>query len=59
NFRALLALVIWPQATGGTPDPARLAAAAVTLAVGLWSKNVIAAILSGAAVLGALLWLLG
>ena len=52
-------LVIWPAATGGTPDPARLAAAGVTIAVGLWTKNVIAAILSGATTLFGLLFLLG
>ena len=52
-------LVIWPTATGGTPDPARLAAAGVTIAVGVWTKNVIAAILSGAATLFGLLFLLG
>ena len=51
-------LVLWPAATGGAPDAARLAAAAVTLAVGLLSKNVLAAILSGAATLYALLWVL-
>ncbi|MCK0126169.1 AzlD domain-containing protein [Gelidibacter sp. F2691] len=52
-------LVLWPAATGGIPDPARLAAALVTLAVGYFSKNVLAAILSGAATLYGLLFLLG
>jgi branched chain amino acid efflux pump len=51
--------VIWPQATGGETEPARLAAACVTLLVGLLSKNVIAAILSGAFTLYGLLYLLG
>jgi branched-subunit amino acid transport protein len=41
-------LVIWPSATGGQPDPARMAAAAVTLTVGYLSKNILWAILSGA-----------
>ena len=52
-------LVLWPAATGGTPDPARLAAAAVTLLVGVWGKNVLAAILSGGVTLYAMLWLVG
>ena len=52
-------LVVWPAATGGVPDPARLAAAAVTLAVGLTTKNVFGAIFAGAATLYALLYLLG
>lgn len=52
-------LVLWPDATGGSPDPARLGAALVTLAVGYFSKNVLAAILSGAATLYGLLYLLG
>jgi branched-subunit amino acid transport protein len=50
---------IWPAATGGQPDPARLSAAAVTLVVGLLTKNVLAAILSGAATLYGMLYLLG
>ncbi|MEX5727871.1 branched-subunit amino acid transport protein [Rhodovulum iodosum] len=51
--------VIWPPATGGAPDPARMAAALVTLGVGWVTKNVIFAIGSGAATLYAGLWLLG
>ncbi|MGJ5618241.1 AzlD domain-containing protein [Sulfitobacter sp. MF3-043] len=50
--------VLWPAATGGHTDPARLAAACVTFLVGLWTKNVIAAILAGAATLYGLLYLL-
>ncbi len=57
---ALIApLVVWPAATEGQPDVARMAAAAVTLAVGLFTKNVLAAIFSGAATLFGLLYLLG
>ncbi len=51
-------LVLWPAATGGEPDPARLAAAGVTLAVGVLSRNVLLAILSGGATLYGMLWLL-
>jgi len=50
--------VIWPVATGGETDPARLAAAVVTFTVGLLSKNVLAAICSGALTLYGLLYLL-
>ena len=39
--------VLWPEATGGEPDPARLAAAFVALAVGLLTRNVLWAILAG------------
>jgi branched chain amino acid efflux pump len=52
-------LVIWPSATDGQADPARLAAAVVTVAVGYLSKNVIAAMVSGAATLLTLTYLLG
>ncbi|MEM1351764.1 MAG: AzlD domain-containing protein [Pseudomonadota bacterium] len=52
-------LVLWPPATDGTPDPARLCAAAVTLAVGVWTKNILAAIAAGAVTLYAALYLLG
>ncbi len=40
-------LVLWPAATGGEPEPARLASAAVTLVVGLWTKNVLYAVVAG------------
>lgn len=52
-------LVLWPAATGGSPDPARLSAALMTLIVGYFSRNVLAAILSGAATLYGMLFLLG
>lgn len=52
-------LVMWPAATGGQPEPARLAAAAATVAVGLLTRNVIAAIASGAITLFGLLYVLG
>ena len=56
---ALIApLVVWPAATEGQPDVARMAAAAVTLSVGVFTKNVLAAIFSGAATLYGLLYLL-
>ncbi|SMP29522.1 AzlD domain-containing protein [Shimia sagamensis] len=44
-------LVLWPAATEGQPDPARLVAAAVTLGLGYVTKNVLAAIFGGAATL--------
>ena len=52
-------LVLWPGATGGEPDPARLIAAAATVFLGYTTKNVIVAILGGAAVLYVMLQILG
>ena len=52
-------LVLWPAATDGNPDPARLTAAVVTLFIGVVTKNVLLAILLGAATLFGMLWLLG
>lgn len=52
-------LVLWPAATGGQLDPARLLAALATLAIGHFSKSVLAAIIGGAATLFTGLWLLG
>lgn len=52
-------LVIWPSATDGDPDPARMAAAAVTLVVGLITKHVLSAMCAGAVTLYAMLYLLG
>ena len=51
-------LVVWPAASGGQIDPARMAAAAATVAVGLWTRNMILAILAGAVTLFGLLYLL-
>lgn len=44
-------MVVWPAATGGALDPARLVAAVATLGLGLVTRNVLAAILGGAATL--------
>ncbi len=41
-------LVIWPAVTDGAFDPARALAAGVTIVVGVWSRNVLAAIAAGA-----------
>jgi branched-subunit amino acid transport protein len=43
--------VIWPAATGGDPDPARMLAALVTLAVGWWTRSFFPAMAAGAATL--------
>ena len=43
--------VLWPPATGGQPDAARLLAAAVTLVVGLATRQMIIAALAGVATL--------
>ena len=44
-------LVIWPQATGGNPDPARMLAALATIGVGMWTRSVAWSMLAGAVVL--------
>lgn len=52
-------LVLWPAATNGEVDPARLSAALVTFGIGLLTRNVIAAILCGGVTLFGMIWLLG
>jgi len=52
-------LVLWPEATGGNPDAARLLAACATVLVGLATKNTLVAILAGAVTLFGMLALLG
>lgn len=43
--------VLWPAATNGQPDPARMLAAAVTLIVGWWTRSFFPAMAAGAATL--------
>lgn len=51
--------VMWPQATGGRPDPVRMATAAATVLVGLATRNTLAAIVSGISVLALGTYLVG
>ncbi len=44
-------LVIWPIATEGQFDPIRLLAALATVLIGVWTRNVLWAILGGAVTL--------
>ena len=52
-------LVVWPQATGGEPDPARLLAALAALATGALTRSLLGAIAAGMVVLYAALATLG
>jgi len=47
-------LVLWPDATGGNPDPARIAAAFVTVLVAWRRKNMLWGAAAGALTLGVL-----
>jgi len=51
-------LILWPAATGGHPDPARILAAIAATVLGVWTRSVMAAIIGGAAVLYLGLYLL-
>lgn len=55
----IMPLVLWPSATGGEPDPARLAAAAMALAVGYLMKSAIGAIVAGMGTLYLMLYVIG
>ncbi len=48
-------LALWPEATGGAPDPARLAAVGVTVAVAWWRKSTLWGAAAGFATLAVLL----
>ncbi|MBL4806675.1 MAG: AzlD domain-containing protein [Rhodobacteraceae bacterium] len=52
-------LTLWPEATGGNPDPARLVAAAVALFIGAVFRSVLGAIFGGMAMLYLMQYLLG
>jgi branched-subunit amino acid transport protein len=49
--------VLWPEATGGQTDPARLLAACATVLVGAITRQMMAAIAAGAVVLFAVQYL--
>lgn len=49
-------LVVWPAATGGETDPARLVAALVALAIGAAARSVLGAIVGGMTALYLALW---
>lgn len=51
--------VLWPTATGGDPDPARLLAALATVAAGVTFRSMLVGIGAGAATLFAAQTLLG
>lgn len=40
-------LIVWPHATGGQPDPARLFAAAAALGIGALTRSVLGAVIGG------------
>ncbi|KFE36004.1 AzlD domain-containing protein [Thioclava atlantica] len=52
-------LVLWPAATGGETNPARLVAALAALGVGVATRNTLWAILAGLAGLYLSLWMVG
>lgn len=56
---ALVAPLVVYSGENGSTDPTRVIAAVVTLAVGIWTKNVIAAMTTGAATLFLLVYLIG
>ena len=51
-------LVLWPPATGGETDPARLIAALAAVLVGYLTKSIIAGMIGGGVVLALGFWLL-
>lgn len=51
--------VVWPAATGGEADPARMIAALVTVLVGIVTRKTLWALAAGIATLALALWLLG
>jgi branched-subunit amino acid transport protein len=52
-------LILWPAGTGGEPDIARLTAAFVAFAMGVYFKNTLAAIFGGGVTLYLMLYLVG
>lgn len=50
---------VWPAATGGETDPARLLAAAATVLAGALTRSALPAMAAGLGTLYAALWLIG
>lgn len=50
---------VWPEATGGHPDPARLLAALATVIAGALTRSALPAMGAGLVTLYAALWLIG
>ncbi len=40
-------LILWPEATGGAPDLARIMATIAAVTIGIWKKSVIGAVILG------------
>lgn len=40
-------LILWPEATGGTPDLARILATLAAVTIGIWKKSVIGSVVLG------------
>lgn len=40
-------LILWPEATGGSPDLARILATIAAVTIGIWKKSVIGAVVLG------------
>lgn len=40
-------LILWPQATGGSPDLARILATVAAVSIGIWKNSVIGAVVLG------------
>ena len=52
-------MILWPAATNGETDPARIMAAFTVAALGIYTKNVLVSIFGGIAVLYLSLYLIG
>lgn len=52
-------LVLWPAATNGEIDPARIAAAFVALGVAVWTRSVVGTVICGLSTLYLVMWILG
>ncbi len=52
-------LVLWPSATGGEPDAARIIAAFAALFIGYFSKNLLWAVIGGISILYLAMFLIG
>ncbi|WP_226804052.1 AzlD domain-containing protein [Amylibacter sp. SFDW26] len=52
-------LILWPEATGGSPDASRILATIAAITIGVWKRSVVGTVVAGFGVLYAVQYFTG